>query len=1436
MPHTAPRSLVGLIAASAAALVAAQLVASPASAADPSTLLEVSVTGTTVTVIAGSAAPAFTDTETLIVQPSPSGGVDVIIDEGSSRLFSSSAFCLPQAPASAPVTKITCGVTGGDVSVNLSAMSGYTQTAANGNLPLTFIGGSGQDDVYGGDGQDTIDGGPGDDNLFGDSDKGNSDDKISGGPGNDDIEGGGGNDEIDGGDGSDSISGEGGEDRIIGGIGVDSLYGDEGADFINSKDGIKDTVVDCGPDGEFAVWDKDLDVPVKCKAGTDETSLIRATTEMSTTVPGTSVLVLTAGVNIEAFAARESLSVSPSGQGIEAIALSGGKRLWTTVPSCTKAPATAPVQVLTCKGKFTEVRFDYSAASVATKSAVNGQLTTTFVGGSGDDELSSSMGDDDISGGAGNDKLNGNKGADTIRGGPGNDGVYGGDGSNVLFGEDGTDTVSGGINDDRIDGGPGADTLLGGGGANFVMAKDDTRDSVVCGTGTPQSTARYDKGLDSVSYCTDAPDETNTFEVAITADAQGAPVVSVVAASGVPAFPSGEVLTLQRTKASSGVEGVQVSFPKGWARLWTKAGQCGPVPAEEAVASMTCTGTFGSSSVDGSALPDTLRATVVGNLPSTIVGSRWGDVINGGSLVDDISSGDGDDQVNGGEGADIITTGKGQDTVDAGPGADVVKAGPDGDTVNGGAGKDIIKGEGWSDTLRGGPDDDLIDGGSEPDTMYGDAGKDVVQARDGTADTVVDCEDGKRSSPKGGLVTFDENLDNPVACTPAANENITIRVAVDDSTVVAATAGPDIPAFGEAETLVARAVDGGIEIATRDGAARLWSDATGCTAVPVEEPETSITCTGTFTAAKLDLSQVTTPVHLVTEGTLPATLIGGSGADTLEGGAAADTINAGPGNDQVAGGDGGDTVLAGAGIDTVNGGPGGDTISGEDGNDLLYGDAGSDTIKGGPGRDSISGGDDPDTLYGDADKDTVDSEDGIKDAVVNCDGTGSGGGIVVYDVGLDTPQNCTPVASTKVFSATGVAWGGILGMPITDADVQVHFTADAVFQSGNFYDRSKSTNPSQASNGLIAFQSTRDGTGNRIYVMNADGSNVRQLTFVTDAPYTTDWGYAQDTSPVISPDGTKVAFLSPRAYFAQAAKRNLCGFGNDIFVVDIATKKISQVTPSQFTGGCGTANIYSMDWNDAGTKFAYRGLRYIADKNGKGIAEVRGFIDANGKNETVYRADYCTGQTMDWVRDIVLWSYGGAVQGCQYESDLHVWNLKTGKDTVIKSAVLNANVGDGSWSNGPGAVRLSPDATRIIYLMGNYVGGVPRPTFLRSIGIDGTGMLDTGSGFNVAGGNWIWWSAGGIPPATTYTISPAKVTIQSGGDPVQLTPKLADTKGKVISVSGADWQFADGSPYAGGLKVSQTGLLTVDATVPAGTYVVQNSNEQLTAKVTITVR
>ncbi|MCC0175416.1 hypothetical protein I4641_00275 [Waterburya agarophytonicola K14] len=110
--------------------------------------------------------------------------------------------------------------------------------------------------------------------------------------------------------------------------------------------------------------------------------------------------------------------------------------------------------------------------------------------------------------------------------------------------------------------------------------------------------------------------------------------------------------------------------------------------------------------------------------------------INGGSMMDMITTGAGDAKVFAGGGDDVITGGAGDDTFRGGIGDDIIKGGVGADFIAGGAGNDVLIGG------FGGFDDD---GNPVGDTLRGGTGDDIFQfvaAELGTGvDTIVDFKD-----------------------------------------------------------------------------------------------------------------------------------------------------------------------------------------------------------------------------------------------------------------------------------------------------------------------------------------------------------------------------------------------------------------------------------------------------------------------------------------------------------------------------------------------------------------------------------------------------------------------------------------------------------------------------------------------------------------------
>jgi len=100
------------------------------------------------------------------------------------------------------------------------------------SVPMTLVGGVGNDTLVGGNGDDVLKGGAGDDDCQG----GTGDDTCVGGAGDDSVDGGAGDDSLDGNNGDDEIDGGAGNDDCDGGNGRDSVKGGKGSDHFHSDD------------------------------------------------------------------------------------------------------------------------------------------------------------------------------------------------------------------------------------------------------------------------------------------------------------------------------------------------------------------------------------------------------------------------------------------------------------------------------------------------------------------------------------------------------------------------------------------------------------------------------------------------------------------------------------------------------------------------------------------------------------------------------------------------------------------------------------------------------------------------------------------------------------------------------------------------------------------------------------------------------------------------------------------------------------------------------------------------------------------------------------------------------------------------------------------------------------------------------------------------
>ena len=112
--------------------------------------------------------------------------------------------------------------------------------------------------------------------------------------------------------------------------------------------------------------------------------------------------------------------------------------------------------------------------------------------------------------------------------------------------------------------------------------------------------------------------------------------------------------------------------------------------------------------------------------------------------------------------------------------------------------------------------------------------------------------------------------------------------------------------------------------------------------------------------------------------------------------------------------------------------------------------------------------------------------------------------------------------------------------------------------------------PGPAENGEIVFASKRDGDFD-IYVMRADGSNVRNLTHDS----ATDATEADDGQPVWSPDGRTIAFLSTRDHRGDGDA------APDVYVMDADGGDVRRLTEND-------AAERSLDWTRDGRLVFWR--------------------------------------------------------------------------------------------------------------------------------------------------------------------------------------------------------------------------------------------------------
>jgi len=173
--------------------------------------------------------------------------------------------------------------------------------------------------------------------------------------------------------------------------------------------------------------------------------------------------------------------------------------------------------------------------------------------------------------------------------------------------------------------------------------------------------------------------------------------------------------------------------------------------------------------------------------------------------------------------------------------------------------------------------------------------------------------------------------------------------------------------------------------------------------------------------------------------------------------------------------------------------------------------------------------------------------------------------------------------------------------------------------------------------GTITFSSDRDGDW-EIYAMEGSECNIVKLTDNT----------FKDNLPAISPDGTKIAFVSNRD-----------GWNSEIFVMDIDGSNVIQLTNTKDPYHSGHPWHSSPEWSPDGTKIAY--TEGPAARN----AQVR-IMNSDGTGQRLLANSPSDCGIPDWINNYQVAFESRECSGCSNNYRIDVMNIdETGRHTLV---------------------------------------------------------------------------------------------------------------------------------------------------------------------------
>jgi Bacterial Ig-like domain (group 3) len=438
------------------------------------------------------------------------------------------------------------------------------------------------------------------------------------------------------------------------------------------------------------------------------------------------------------------------------------------------------------------------------------------------------------------------------------------------------------------------------------------------------------------------------------------------------------------------------------------------------------------------------------------------------------------------------------------------------------------------------------------------------------------------------------------------------------------------------------------------------------------------------------------------------------------------------------------------------------------------------------------------------------------------------------------------LALAAIFALPGAGQsqpGRILSTTTLDV-IECNVDGSNCFTVAGHWDNATSSQPSVAANGSIAFTSNTDIDTTYLYhpyifAMNADGTNVRNIT--SSLPGASS-NCCYNLNPAISPDASMVAFLAAiNAAPDGSHQQEIYLVNADGSSLRQLTPFMANPNTNPPIGDYSQSYMTGLAWNPGSSTLAFRGTVYSSQCGTYGgqpiFVTVIGSINADGTNMQILACDNNDGyvSSIDWSPDGTLIAWGRNVshgaQGCSgCVGEPAIAFLDLSGQGRYSQGIPSSQLTTDSCQGGPHCIHFSPDSTRLAYADAYPNNGNPcqASCYVSFINLDGSGQ--TNSTIPTAG-QTVWWAPGAAIPA------PAQLTLAGSvpgvpanpveiwpGSPQQLVPTLSDSNGNLIFHSAATYPIGtDGAGHYACLSAGPYGLAFYTRDYNTGTVYATNA-------------